>query len=225
MSATTQTAPARPARAVLFDFGGVLTSSVLAAFEELGHSLGDPGLPLRVLGADAEGSALLVAHEEGRLTESEFEVGFAERLRAHGADVAPSGLVARMLAGLRPDHDTIALVAELRAEGRAVGLLSNSFGDDCYAGHDLAAMFDAVTISSEIGVRKPSRRAFQLACDRLGAAPEETVMVDDLRQNIDAAARLGMAGVVHRDAATTRARLRALLAPVLPHAAQTTADR
>jgi putative hydrolase of the HAD superfamily len=200
--------------AVLFDFGGVLTTSVVAAFDEIGKQLGaDPRLPLRLLGTDEQSSALLVAHEEGRIGEREFEEGFAERLRAHGVTVEGGGLVSRIQALLRPDADTIALVAELRADGHRVGLLSNSLGDDCYRGFDLPAMFDAVTVSRDIGVRKPSRRAYHAACERLGVRPEDTVMVDDLQQNIAAAHRIGLAGVVHREAAMTARELRELLAP------------
>ena len=203
--------------AVMFDFGGVLTTSVMDAFAAFGDELGDRGLPLRLLSRDPEGAALLVDHEEGRIGEAEFEEGFAARLAAHGVEVEAGGLVRRMQAGLRPDPETIALVAELRSQGHPVGLLSNSFGDDCYAGHDLPAMFDAVTISSEIGVRKPSRRAFGVACERLGVAPAQTVMVDDLPHNIDAAARVGMHGVVHTHAQHTREQLGAMLAPAARH--------
>ncbi|MET7359840.1 HAD family phosphatase [Streptomyces sp. NPDC005562] len=200
--------------AVLFDFGGVLTTSVVAAFEELGRELADePSLLLRVLAKDEEGGALLVAHEEGRIGEREFEDGLAVRLRAHGATVEGPGLVRRLQARLRPDPAVIALVARVRAGGYRAGLLSNSLGDDCYAGFDLPAMFDAVTVSREIGVRKPSRRAYALACEHLGVRPQDTVMVDDLPQNIAAAERLGIAGVVHRDAATTTAELARLLGP------------
>ncbi|MFJ8820987.1 HAD family hydrolase [Streptomyces sp. NPDC102467] len=212
--------PAR--RAVLFDFGGVLTTSVVAAFEDLGRELGaEPRLLLRLLSKDAPSSALLVAHEEGRIGEREFEDGFAERLRAHGVTVdsgaAGPRLLIRLQERLRPDADMVALVAKVRADGHRVGMLSNSLGDDCYAGFDLPALFDAVTVSGEIGVRKPSRRAYAIACERLGSLPEETVMVDDLEQNITAAARLGIAGVVHRDAPTTAAELARLLSPPDPH--------
>jgi putative hydrolase of the HAD superfamily len=214
--------PRTAPNAVLFDFGGVLTTSVLDAFATFGEALGDAGLPLKVLGEDPEGAALLVDHEEGRIGQVAFERGFAGRLTAYGAEVDPEGLVDRLQSAMKPDRETIALIGDLRAEGRPVGLLSNSLGDNCYAGFDLFAIFDAVTISAEIGVRKPSRLAYVLACERLGVAPESTVMVDDLRDNIDAAARLGMAGVVHRSACTTREELRNLLAPppsTTPHAA------
>ncbi|MFD4647312.1 HAD family hydrolase [Streptomyces sp. NPDC057717] len=198
--------------AVLFDFGGVLTTSLIEAFETFGATLGvDPRLPLRLLAKDERSSALLVEHEEGRLGQREFEDGFAERLRAHGADIQGPGLLSLMQTGLRPDRAMLDLVAEVRNAGHRVGLLSNSLGDDCYAGFDLESMFDAVVISGEIGVRKPSRRAYAIACERLGTEPAETVMVDDLEHNIVAARRAGLAGILHREAVTTAAELRALL--------------
>jgi putative hydrolase of the HAD superfamily len=205
----------RTRSAVLFDFGGVLTTSVVDAFEEVGRELGaQPGQLLRLLSKDGQAGALLVAHEEGRIGQREFEDGYAERLREDGVAAAEGpGLLARLQARMRPDLDTLALVARTRAAGHRVGLLSNSLGDDCYAGYDLPALFDAVTISAEIGVRKPSRRAYAVACERLGVRPEDTVMVDDLRQNLDAAARLGIAGVLHRDAASTASALARLLRP------------
>ncbi|MFJ3988361.1 HAD family hydrolase [Streptomyces sp. NPDC090032] len=201
-----------PISAVLFDFGGVLTTSVYEAFEALGRALGvDPRLPLRLLAKDERVGALLVDHEEGRIGQREFEDGFAERLRAHGADAQGPGLLSLMQTELRPDRAMLDLVTEVRNAGHRVGLLSNSLGDDCYAGFDLESMFDAVVISGEIGVRKPSRRAYAIACERLGTEPAETVMVDDLEHNIVAARRAGLAGIVHREATATAQELRSLL--------------
>ncbi|MFF4687862.1 HAD family hydrolase [Streptomyces sp. NPDC001307] len=209
-------APSGTRSAVLFDFGGVLTTSLLAAFERLGTDLGcDPRLPLRLLAGDRASGALLVAHEEGRIGELEFERGFAERLRAHGVAIDPAepGIVGRIQSAMRPDRAMIELVARVRGAGYRVGLLSNSLGDDCYAGFDLPGMFDAVTISGETGVRKPSRRAYEIACERLGVRPPDAVMVDDLEQNIDAAERAGLAGIVHTDAEATAAALKCVLRP------------
>ena len=194
--------------AILVDFGGVLTSSVVAAFREFGASLGgDPTLPLTLLAGDPESKKLLSGHESGRIDAETFERGFAQQLSAHGAAVVPEGLIARMQAGLRPDADMIALVAELRAAGYPVALVSNAFGRDCYAGFTLSELADEVVISSEVGVRKPSRRIYALACERLAIPPAQAVLIDDLQQNLDGAARLGIAGVRHTDAATTRHQL------------------
>jgi len=85
--------------------------------------------------------------------------------------------------------------------------VTNAFGRDTYAGYDLNEMADLVVISSEVGVRKPSRRIYALACEGLGVRPEEAVMIDDLQQNLDGAARLGIAGILHTSAADTRRQL------------------
>jgi putative hydrolase of the HAD superfamily len=190
--------------AVLIDFGGVVTTSVLQAFEEFGEHLGAPaGLILDLLSHDTVARKLLVDNECGRIDADTFDLGFAGRLRAHGVEAQPERLSARMQAGLRRDDSTVRLIEELRAANVPIALVSNAFGRDCYAGFDLDALADVVVISSEIGVRKPSRRIYAVACERLGIDPRQAVMVDDLQQNLDGAARLGIAGVLHTDAADT----------------------
>jgi putative hydrolase of the HAD superfamily len=194
--------------AVLIDFGGVITTSVLQAFEEFGELLGaPPGLVPDLLRHDTAARKLLVEYECGRIDEDVFDRGFADRLCVHGVEVQPDRLSARMQAGLRRDDETVRLIEELRAAGVPIALVSNAFGRDCYAGFDLDALADVVVISSEVGVRKPSRRIYAIACKRLGIDPLQAVMVDDLQQNLDGAARLGIAGVLHTDAADTRTQL------------------
>ncbi|TLG04235.1 HAD family phosphatase [Nocardia cyriacigeorgica] len=196
-----------PRAAILVDFGGVMTTSVLEGFREFGASIGYPDLPITLLSTDEISRRLLADHESGRIDADAFDAGFAERLRAHGAEVDPDGLSARMQSGLRRDEDSIELIRELRDAGTPVALVSNAFGRDCYAGFDLTELADVVVISSEVGIRKPSRQIYRIACDRLGVRPEQAVMIDDLQQNLDGAARLGIAGVLHTAAADTRRRL------------------
>ncbi len=194
--------------AVLVDFGGVLTTSVLQAFEDFGVSVGAvQGLLLKLLSNDAACRRLLVEHESGRIDADAFDRGFAERLHAHGVAVDAERLSVRMQAGLRRDDDTVRLIEELRTAGVPIALVSNAFGRDCYAGFDLNALADIVVISSEVGIRKPSRRIYAIACERLGVTPEQAIMIDDLQQNLDGAARLGIAGVLHTEAADTRKQL------------------
>jgi len=121
--------------------------------------------------------------------------------------VSADGLLTRMQAGLTRDEGMVALVAQLRAAGHPLAVVTNAFGRDTYAGYDLNEMADLVVISSEVGVRKPSRRIYALACEGLGVRPEEAVMIDDLQQNLDGAARLGIAGILHTSAADTRRQL------------------
>src|SRR6476659_6772642 len=194
--------------AVLIDFGGVITTSVLRAFEQFGELLGArPGLILGLLSHDTAARELMVEHECGRIDADAFDRGFADRLSAHGVVVQPEGLSARMQAGLRRDDDTVRLIEDLRAAGVLIALVSNAFGRDCYAGFDLNALADVVVISSEVGIRKPSRKIYDIACERIGVTPEQAIMIDDLQQNLDDAARLGIAGVLHTEAADTRKQL------------------
>ncbi|WP_332873357.1 HAD family hydrolase [Nocardia aurea] len=65
-----------------------------------------------------------------------------------------------------------------------MAIVSNSLGDDCYRGFDLHAIADVVVISSEIGVRKPSRRIYEVACEQLDVEPAACLMIDDLDQNL-----------------------------------------
>ncbi|TQM25456.1 HAD family hydrolase [Nocardia bhagyanarayanae] len=192
-----------PRDAVLVDFGGVMTTSVLDAFRAFGATFGYPDLPITLLSTDEIARKLLADHESGRIDADAFDNGFAERLRAHGADVDPGALSARMQSALARDEATIELIQGIRAAGVPVALVSNAFGRDCYAGFDLTALADVVVISSEVGIRKPSRRIYQIACDGLGVQPNRAVMIDDLRQNLDGAARLGIAGVLHTSAEDT----------------------
>lgn len=112
--------PTGKPRGLLVDFGGVLTTSVFAAFAEFSAAVSsDPNLVQRLLAEDAESSRLLVEHESGRLDEVGFDRGFAARLRAHGATVEDEGVIARMQAGLRPDPAMLKLVTEMRGPGRA----------------------------------------------------------------------------------------------------------
>ncbi|WP_409056278.1 HAD family hydrolase [Streptomyces sp. SYP-A7185] len=196
-----------PPRAVLTDFGGVLTTSVLDSFRAWSTGVGDDPLLLeRLFREDTESSALLVEHECGRLGEADFERGIAARLREKGVSVAPAGLVAAIGAGMRPDEAMLAALGELRARGVPVAIVSNALGDDCYQGYDLDALADTVVISSEIGSRKPGRRIYRTACDRLGVEPSDCVMIDDLEHNLRGAERLGIRGLHHiRSEETVRA--------------------
>ncbi|GGV56271.1 phosphoglycolate phosphatase [Streptomyces longisporoflavus] len=195
---------AAPPRAVLTDFGGVLTTSVFDSFRSYSARVSeDPLLIERLFREDAESSALLVEHECGRLSEADFERGIAARLREKGVEVEPAGLVAAIGAGMRPDEKMIAALVGLRARGVPVAIVSNALGDDCYRGYDMEALADVVVISSEIGSRKPGRRIYRTACDRLGVEPPACVMIDDLEHNLSGAARLGIRGLHHVDSTET----------------------
>lgn len=153
------------------------------------------------------------ALERGECTVAEFELLLAERLvTTTGAKVRADGLLTRMLSATRPDLQMYQVIRELRGRGIRTALLSNSWGAAMYPWQDFPALFDAVVISGEVGMRKPEQRIFLHTAGLLSITPAECVFVDDLEGNVTAAIGCGMTGVHHTDPAGTVARLTELFA-------------
>ncbi len=86
-------------------------------------------------------------------------------------------------------------------------LVSNSWGTDFYPADLLAELFDAVVISGQVGMRKPSPEIYLHAVRALGQEPGDCVFVDDLARNLGAAAELGIATLHHTDSDVTIAEM------------------
>ena len=201
--------------AVVFDYGGVLTSAVRDTTAQwLAADAIDENSFATVMrewmARDAETGSPVHRLETGELTGPEFELEFAARLRTtSGATVVAEGLLARLFAGMRPDPAMFALLGELRGLGLKVAVLSNSWANT-YP-DNLADLVDVVVISGEVGLRKPDPKIYSLVLDQLGMPAPRCVFVDDAPINVDAALALGMAAIRHRDAENTRAELAALI--------------
>jgi HAD superfamily hydrolase (TIGR01509 family) len=102
-----------------------------------------------------------------------------------------------------------ALVMRARESGLRTALLSNSWGNS-YPRDGWEDMFDAVVISGEVGLRKPDRAIFDFTLARLEVTATETVFVDDLEPNVEAARSLGMTAILHTAYDETAARLEEL---------------
>lgn len=195
-------------RALLVDFGGVLTSNVFESFREFCRSEGlDRDSVKRLFREDPDALPLLRRLERGELTEDEFAERFGPLLGVEDH----SGLVDRLFAGMRPDEAMVAAVRRARSGGVRTGLVSNSWGAGRYDRDLFPELFDGVVISGEVGLHKPEPEIFRLAAERVGAAPGECVFVDDLRENCAGAEAVGMTAVLHRGAAETLPELERLL--------------
>jgi epoxide hydrolase-like predicted phosphatase len=149
--------------------------------------------------------------ERGESSHTEFEQALASQLLLlDGSPVASEGLLARMWAGTKLDDGMLEVFRRLHDLGVPTGLLSNSWGNG-YPRELFAERFDAVVISSEVGMRKPEPRIFLHATGLLGLTPAECVFIDDIAANIAAAEQLGFTGVLHTNTATTRQQLSGLL--------------
>ena len=210
-------------RGLLVDYGGVLTNPLVEVMDSwLDTDEIDrerfTGLMRRWFATDAERNPVQDL-ETGRIDVADFERRLAaELLDGTGAGPAGSqrtaGMLARMFAGMRVEPEMVEVVRAARAAGVRTGLLSNSWGLD-YAREGWDALFDAVVISGEVGLRKPDPAIYALAAERLGLSAEEIVFVDDLGPNVRAAVAVGMVGVRHVEVGATVEELEVLLGVAL----------
>ncbi|HEX3706214.1 MAG TPA: HAD family phosphatase [Mycobacteriales bacterium] len=205
-------------KALIVDYGGVLTSPLLGSMNSWVDEEGIDPEGFRVAmrdwlgtsyGTDATDSPVH-ALERGEVEVPEFEQQLASRLTTvDGRPVEAAGLLTRMFAGFGWEPSMSEAVRHAKASGLKTALLSNSWGNE-YPREGWHELFDVVVISGEVGMRKPEARIFHLAAERLGLAPEACVFVDDLAPNIVGASEVGMVGVHHVTAQQTIEELEAL---------------
>jgi epoxide hydrolase-like predicted phosphatase len=206
------------AKALISDFGGVLTTPLGNAFaawsKETGIALEDLG---RALAASLErhGEHPLFVLERGELSEEEFiarlelELGDSRRI---------GGMGEAFLAGLERNHEMIDLVTGLRERGLRTALLTNNVREWEPRWRsmlpEIDEIFEVVVDSAFVGMRKPEHGIYQLTLERLGGGlrPEDCVFVDDIAVNCDAARDLGMVAVKFETTDQARADIEAALA-------------
>ena len=112
-----------------------------------------------------------------------------------------------------PLDDAVAVLRDLRAAGVPVYALSNWSAETFPVARrrfDFIEWFDGVLISGEAGVTKPDPRIFAELCRRFGLDPSRSVFVDDRADNVEAARRYGLTGVLFVSGVSLRAELSAL---------------
>jgi putative hydrolase of the HAD superfamily len=209
-------------RAVIFDWGGVVTSPILdtvTAWLEADRIDRDSYAAamrpwVRQAYGQEEAESPIHALERGEVSDEEFERALAALLVGiDGGPVSADRLLQRMFAASALEDEMLDLIRQVRASGLRTSLLSNSWGArDGYPRHLFGDLFDDVVISAEVGMRKPEERIFRLAVGRLDLSPQECVFVDDVEGNILAAQALGFRTVHHQSPAATRKELLGLLA-------------
>jgi putative hydrolase of the HAD superfamily len=193
-------------KALLVDFGGVLTTDIWSSFAAFCEQRGlDTGAAKQLFRENPDAVATLRGLETGEVEPADFERRFAALLGTE-----PEGLVEGLFAGLQPDQPMLEAVGRARDAGVPTGLISNSWVMDHYT-DEIRSLFDEVVISAEVGLHKPQPEIYLLAAERLGVGPEDCVFVDDLRENCAGAEAVGMTAVLHRDAVETISRVEELL--------------
>ncbi|WP_280691615.1 HAD-IA family hydrolase [Kitasatospora sp. GAS204B] len=140
---------------------------------------------------------LAEAWEKRDLSEARHRAAYAGLVRAAGSPMAElaDALYDRHMTpdAWRPYPDAEPTLRELRRRGLPVAVVSNIGWDlrPVFRAHGLDELVDAYLLSFEFGAQKPDPSIFQAACDRLGLAPGEVLMVGDDRRADAGAAALG----------------------------------
>jgi putative hydrolase of the HAD superfamily len=202
-----------PPAAVLWDFGGVITTSPFDAFRRYEDDHGLPAGFLRGLNAVDPDTNAWAAFERG---ETDLE-GFALRFEAEAeAAGAPPGAVDAhaVVAVLRGEVRPAMVEAVRRCQERTrTALLTNNFlvGGTTVDYGPVLGYFDVVVESSRAGCRKPDPRFYTTACEMLGVDPGEAVFLDDLGVNLKPARAMGMRTIKVVDPAVALAELEAIV--------------
>ena len=190
----------RPATAILWDFGGVLTSSPFEAFNTLEERVGAPKDFIRQTNAINPDTNAWAKFESNSVSLDEFDVLFAIESEARGHRIPGKDVIAMLSGTLRPRmvevlklckrHYKVACITNNVKAGEGPGMARGKNKANAVA--EVMAMFDLVVESSVEGVRKPNPRIYRIACDRLSVDCTEAIFLDDLGINLKPAKALGM---------------------------------
>jgi putative hydrolase of the HAD superfamily len=207
-------------KAVLWDFGGVFTSSPFEAFNRYEAERGIPLDFIRSVNATNPDGNAWAQLESSQLELAEFDALFASESASAGHRI-PGIDVLNLLSGdVRPE---MVAALDLIKQNYRVGCITNNVqgagegpgmaSDAAKAAQvlDILAMFDVVIESSKVGFRKPEPRIYELACDAMAVDPTEAVFLDDLGINLKPAKAMGMATIKVVSAAQALAELSEIL--------------
>jgi putative hydrolase of the HAD superfamily len=187
-------------RAVLWDFGGVMTESPFLAFRRFEREHGLPVDFLRRINSQNHDSNAWARFERAELSPQQFDEAFAAETRLAGHEVRGLDVIDLLHGEIRPAmvtalkackmHFTNACVTNNVNAGPGRGLdRERSRATEWRRIFDL---FDVIIESSKIGQRKPEVRFFQRACEQLGIVASQAVYLDDLGSNLKPARTMGM---------------------------------
>jgi putative hydrolase of the HAD superfamily len=186
--------------AILFDFGGVITSSPFEAFNRYEAEHGLPRDFIRSVNARNGDTNAWARMERAEIDGAEFDQAFRAESQALGHAISGSDVLGLLSGDIRP---VMVDALKLCASRFKIGCLTNNVrsgsgpgmardGAKAKAVADVMALFQVVIESSKVGLRKPDPKIYLLACQQLGVAPQNTIYLDDLGINLKPAKELGM---------------------------------
>jgi putative hydrolase of the HAD superfamily len=200
--------------AVIWDFGGVLTTSPFEAFARFETARGLPADIIRRTNAANHWENAWAKFERAEVDLEAFDRLFAAESLALGAEVRGRDVLPLLSGELRPEMVTA--LRRVKAKFKT-GCITNNLpanaigsasGRTLYIA-EVMALFDAIIESAKIGLRKPDPRIYRMMVEMLGVNPAACVYLDDLGVNLKPAREMGMTTIKVVDAAQAIAELEA----------------
>jgi putative hydrolase of the HAD superfamily len=203
--------------AILWDFGGVLTTSPFEAFNRYEAERGLPKDFIRGINATNPTTNAWARFESSRISIDEFDEAFLDEARTAGHEVRGKDVIELLSGDVRPRmvaalthcgaHFRNACLTNNVKAGQGPGMARDATRAQRVA--EVMAIFDLVVESSIEGVRKPEPRAYEIVLERLGVAASRVLYLDDLGINLKPAKAMGMTTIKVLDEAQALADLEA----------------
>jgi len=199
---TTPAPDLSPVEAVVFDFGGVFTTSPFAALMAVAESQSlDPLTMVGVMFGPYDQDTDHPWHrlERGEITLDDATAQIVALAAAEGVDDFQPMEMLMALGGSGVRTEVVDFCRDVRSRGLRTGLLTNNareFEEFWVPLLPLDELFDDVVDSSAVGLRKPDPRIYELSLERLGVAAGAAVFVDDAPGNVVGAQQVGMRAVL-----------------------------
>jgi putative hydrolase of the HAD superfamily len=183
--------------AVIFDFGGVITSSPFDAFARFETERGLPADIIRRTNAANHLENAWAKFERAEVDLDAFDELFAAESLALGAEVRGRDVLPLLSGDLRPEM--VEALRRIKAKFKT-GCITNNLPNNAIGSAsgrtlyvaEVMALFDHVIESAKIGLRKPDPRIYQMMIEALGVDPKNCVYLDDLGVNLKPARAMGM---------------------------------
>jgi putative hydrolase of the HAD superfamily len=186
--------------AVIWDFGGVFTTSPFEAFARYERENGLPADLIRKINSQNHLTNAWARFERAELDLDSFDKAFADEALALGHYVPGKDIIGLLSGDFRPEM--IEALRRIKSKFKT-GCITNNVpanmtgsneGRTLYA-KEVMALFDHVIESAKTGIRKPDPRIYEMMCETLGVKPEACIYLDDLGVNLKPARAMGMATI------------------------------
>jgi len=183
--------------AVIWDFGGVLTTSPFEAFARYEAARGIPADIIRRTNAANHLENAWAKFERAEIDIDAFDELFAAESKALGAEVRGKDVLPLLSGDLRPEM--VEALTRIKAKFKT-GCITNNLPANAIGSHsgrtlyiaEVMVLFDHVIESAKIGLRKPDPRIYRLMVETLHVNPKHCVYLDDLGDNLKPAREMGM---------------------------------